>query len=155
MQIVIGDLWSELGRANVILVTTNAEVNKDHKLVMGRGAALEASQRFPTLVRKLGERLIERQLVGAKYGIQFIEPSATIYPGLMLGAFQVKYHWREKADLTLISYSARYLAGIAKAMAFSRFAMNFPGIGNGRLEESLVRPLLDVLPDNVFVYKKA
>ena len=34
-----GNLWDEIGKADIILVTTNATLNKNKELICGRGAA--------------------------------------------------------------------------------------------------------------------
>ena len=74
--------------------------------------------------------------------------------GTLIGAFQVKRHYRQAADLEIIRYSAEHLA--IRAGDFPRIALNMPGTGYGRRSESEVVPILDavlgVLP-NVFIYK--
>lgn len=150
MIVVTGDLWSEIKTADVVLVTTNAIINKQGRLVMGRGAALEAATRYPALSFELAEKI---KLYGNKpYGVIVLRPYAH---GANLGIFQVKYHFKDNADLFLITNSAKKLGIIAEAFPDMRFAMNYPGIGYGRLKVSDVEPILTShLPDNVFVYKK-
>jgi hypothetical protein len=124
---------------------------------MGRGAAYEASKIFPSLPTELGLNLIKTNRAGKTYGI-FIFPCFEInHPTRHLiyaGAFQVKYHWKDPASLKLIQISTDQLNVVATAMPFSRFAMNFPGIGNGGLNRSEVLPIIENLPDNVYVYER-
>lgn len=70
------------------------------------------------------------------------------------GIFQVKHDWWEDAKPELIQRSALKLARIARNHPKTTFRMNFPGIGNGRLTEEQVIPLLRDLPDNVIVCRK-
>jgi hypothetical protein len=142
-------LWQEEGRADLILVTTNSIINSQNKLVMGRGAALEAASRYPTLAFDLAERI--RPFGKWAYGVIIVPRFAN---GVQLGAFQVKFNWKDKADLGLIRISATRLSAIAEALPDWRIAMNFPGIGNGQLTEKEVQPYIETLPSNVFVYKK-
>lgn len=46
MKIAHEDLWKPVENA-VYIVTTNSTIRKDGALVMGRGAALEATQSYP------------------------------------------------------------------------------------------------------------
>jgi hypothetical protein len=155
VKILTGNLWSETLLADVILVSTNAYVNKAGELVMGRGAAKEARDRFPGLAADLGALLKERNLVCLRYGILCSRMRPMINgKELRLGAFQVKYRWSDDADLDLIEYSTVQLAGAANQVPEKRIAMNFPGIGNGRLDEEQVLPILASLPDNVYIYKR-
>jgi len=154
MRVVTGDLWSELGLAELLLVTTNAVVTQDGRLVMGRGAAREARDRFAGLDRDLGEVIrsmaspIEQHLV--QYGVALAR--GTYHPITRLGAFQVKAHWQDAASPELIAYSCGRLAAIADR--YHRIALNFPGIGAGGLPAEQVTPLLLVLPDHVLIYRK-
>jgi hypothetical protein len=147
MKLITGDLWSELGRAGLILVTTNAIVSRRGRLVMGRGAALEARNRFPGLDFDLGEAILES---ASPYGV--VLARGAHHPTTRLGAFQVKNHWRDPADLSLIAFSVERLREIAASSI--RTALNFPGIGNGGLPADIVLPLLQNLPDNVTIYRK-
>jgi hypothetical protein len=74
------------------------------------------------------------------------------HPVTRLGAFQVKRHWLDPADLDLIAFSVERLQEVVAGG--TRTAMNFPGIGNGRLQMEAVLPLLRGLPDHVFVYRR-
>jgi hypothetical protein len=42
-----GDMWSAYNRANLFLVTTNSTLKRNNALVMGRGIARQARDRFP------------------------------------------------------------------------------------------------------------
>jgi hypothetical protein len=160
MHIRQGNLWSEILIADYIFVSTNATVNRAGELTMGRGAALEAKQRFPTLPRKFARNLENRGLVGNFYGI--IEPVSVGGTECQIGAFQTKVHWRDKADLELIWFSCKCLAAFSRGKQLEighppRIVMNYPGIGEGRLSMEDVQPILEQSLgeiSNLFIYTK-
>jgi len=134
------------GANRALLVTTNSYIRKDGALVMGRGAAKTAAQRWPGLPYALGKRITHLE----EYNIGLL--TQTNGELLTLGAFQVKFHFADQADLELIARSARELASLARTRQDWRFDMNYPGIGNGHLRFEDVDPLLQDLPDNVHVW---
>lgn len=138
MREVRGDLWDFPAEYRVI--TVNPIINKHNLLVMGRGVALQAAQRFPWLratlagyVRKWGNRVF-------------------ILHHEKLITFPVKHHWREQADPVLIRRSAVQLVEVADKFQLRNVALPRPGCSNGRLLWEDVRPLLlDVLDDRFTV----
>lgn len=164
MRLVTGkDLFEEeLGRAHVLLVTTNSIVQRDGRLVMGTGAALRAKQecRSQNLPHALGLEIRRQNVAGGVYGVIVLPPTqwTAVEHGKIptaWGAFQVKRDWRQPADPELIAESTRQLAEIAERLPNWRFAMNEAGTGAGRLDQAVVRPILEQLPDNVWVYRHA
>lgn len=141
------DLWTS--DADVILVTTNATINRAGELVMGRGAALEAKLRFPDVPKMLARRIP----ANGRYGVIILAQKyyTTFNPGgFCLGAFQVKYGYAEEARLDLIENSAAMLAALGPV---GRVAMNFPGTGWGGLKREDVLPIIERLPDSVEVHE--
>jgi hypothetical protein len=125
-----------------IIVTTNSFLTPDTKLVMGRGAAWGLKTKVPGIDQMFGRMIHETCGHLGRYGLLFYG---------RYGALQVKRGFNEKANTALIEFSLKKLAEIAKKSPDSKFNINYPGIGNGGLSKSEVRPLLDVLPDNVYV----
>ncbi len=157
MNVVLGDMWQEIGNATILLCTTNAVINSKGELVMGRGAALEMKQKYPGIEKALAKRIMDK---GCHYRPWFDDnkPYGVISAGMsegdtMLGAFQVKWSWDQDADLRLIDFSCKVLCQIAPK--YSRIVLNYPGVGNGRLTVQQVEPILRQLPDNVYIYTKA
>jgi len=151
-----GDMWSVYREADLFLITTNATLKQNGALVMGRGIARQARDRFPGLDLALGRRI---QLVCGSsanalrtglsaYGL-LISPR---WPAAKLGAFQVKTHYRQTADLHLIARSAEALAVWCEAHPQVRVHLNYPGIGNGRLCHTDVWPLVARLPETVTLW---
>lgn len=149
-----GDMWSAYGEADVFLVTTNAVLTRDHRLVMGAGIAKEALRRHPGLDRVWGDRLLS--LFEAVYDAGRLPVYGVLWPtkGEKLAAFQTKRHWKDKADPDLIANAAGQLRRVAERFPDKSFHLNFPGIGLGGLKEEDVLPLLESLPDNVVVWKR-
>lgn len=138
MREVQGNLWSY--PAEFRGISTNGSVNAQGKAVMGRGCALEATIRYPSLATELAER-IKRQGNRVHY-----------FDKYALFSLPVKYKWNEKADLKLIKDTVDELDHLMKN-AFQGQEIVVPrlGCGNGGLEWIEVEPLMQVLPNNVCV----
>ncbi len=145
-----GDMWDIFDYTDYFCITTNASVNTDGQLVMGKGIAKEAAERFSYLPEEFGKALVHMGKVGKRYGLYLQERRAFS----RIVAFQVKYKWQQKADPLLIAYSTGQLAWLAEREPSKRFDLNFPGIGNGGLSQAEVYAIIKDLPDNVFVWKK-
>ena len=140
-----GDMLANIITGDIYLVTTNSYIRNDGALVMGRGAAKQLATLYPKIPYELGRRI---QHLG-EYNIGVITDKVS---GLSLGAFQVKYHFGDAADLDLIKRSADELHKVACEDG-RVFHVNFPGIGNGRVSFDSVYPLIERLPDNVCVWQ--
>lgn len=136
-----GNLWEAL--ADIHIVTTNSFIKKNGALVMGRGAAAELLNICKPVAKEFG-RLILDQHDPTDYG-------CILHPNRPYGIFQVKVNWFDPAEGRLIVTSSQTLQAIATDGR--EYAMNFPGIGNGRLTREYVLPLIENLPDNVKVYE--
>ena len=145
MILTKGDMLRSLSPEDVYLVTTNSYIRRDGALVMGRGAAKQLATRFPKLPYEFGKRIKHLD----EYNIGVLTDLNT---KLNLGAFQVKYHFKDAADLALIERSVDELVSVAHERSERKFNVNFPGIGNGKLDYDQVLPLLERLPDNVYVW---
>lgn len=164
-----GDMWTD-SHADVILVTGNATVNAAGRLVMGRGAAAEAAVRFPGCAKVFGGELLKIRQQPPSASLNFkLSPADLVEMGSrpygvlihptqfdpMLGVFQVKNDWAKPAVPKLIYISVDQLSDLAETeWVGMRIALNFPGIGNGRLRREVVLPLIQGLPDNVSVWEK-
>lgn len=124
---------------DVFMFTGNKFITKDGRLVMGRGAAKQVRDTYPGVDKRIKS---DRPVTFCRLG-----------PNQYLGYFCVKDHFRESADLDLIGQSVTALVTHASRVPQATFHLNYPGIGAGRLSESAVEPILQRLPDNVWVYK--
>jgi hypothetical protein len=150
-KFIVGDLWES--KADIIVVTTNGYVNANGELVMGRGAALQAKNRYPRLPKLLAAHLNNKPKINSclVYGFEDV----WFRNGVGIGAFQVKYSWKDKADLALIGYSVVQLNLWLNDTYQSedvRVAMNYPGIGNGGLNKKRVVQIVESLDTRVEIY---
>ena len=125
------------------IVTTNSFIMRQ-KLLMERGAALELRQMVPNIEFIFGKMIHESCGHLGLYGL--------LMNG-KYGAAQIKYDFRDKADLDIIACSMGILADHAKTNGHT-YNINYPGIGHGGLSKEEVKPLLDILPDNVYVWER-
>src|SRR4051812_3283092 len=101
MKEITGNLWDYYGKPNhIVCITTNGMVKRNGKCVMGRGCAFEATQRVPGIASALGNR------------IQAIGNQNVFLDDYKIMTFPVKHHWKDAADLNLISDSAFMLTEV-------------------------------------------
>lgn len=142
-----GNMWDAFGKG-IFMITTNPIKRSDGAVVMGRGIALETKTRFPQLPYVFGNVLdnlhpeIDQQFVG----------HIGDFDNVPIYFFMVKSHWRDNADLGIISSSCFYLKHGFDWQG-KRIDLNFPGIGNGRLPREQVLYLLEDLPDNIHIWE--
>lgn len=141
-----GDMWDAWDDTDLFLFTSNNVVTRYEALVMGAGLARDVRDRWPGVDKILGAEVRKTTAEGF-YGL-LLSPN-----GGKLGAFQVKYHYKEKADLDLIKKSTAQLAEYANANPGKRIDLNFPGIGNGGLDPTSVIWLINELPENVHIWR--
>ena len=160
-----GDLWSLVGNVTHLCITTNGDVNKGGRAVMGKGCAREAANLFAQYdVAKILGRQLQRHnnvplwlgiMQRTSTGIAFI-PNNLDGPqaygeGTFLFTFPVKHHWGEPADPGLIDLSARRLAQMFQGQQVN-IAIPRPGCGNGQLKwEEQVKPILTPVFDDRFL----
>lgn len=135
----VGNIWSPLWESGGIpvwrVIPTNGSVNQKGLAVMGRGVALQATQRFPEIRLALAHRL--------KRGGNHVYPFQSI--GLI--TFPVKHRWMESANPTLIRRSLRELAELAAdpqyGLTESGILIPRVGCGNGRLKWADIKPIVE------------
>lgn len=140
-----GDMWSVLTSVDHFIVTTNAVVKNDGALVMGAGLAKQARDRQPGLDKMFGTAIKLWHDPGEPYGCM-------LWANNTFGMFQVKHHYKDQANMHLIIYSTGMLQAFAQSNPTKQYALNFPGIGNGKLKYDDVKPVIDLLPRNVQVW---
>jgi hypothetical protein len=137
-----GDLWDFLEKGHWIVIPTNGSIKKNGEAIMGRGLALEAKQKFPSLPKELGEHIrAEENTIGDFHRFRLI-------------TFPVKDKWYEKADLDLIEHMCRELVILLdKEFATIPSPVYIPrvGCGNGRLKWEDVKPILERHLDDKFI----
>lgn len=133
-----GNLWTYPTDARII--TTNGTLKKNGEAVMGRGCALEAKLRYPTLPLELGNRIKDFGNV----------PFGFIYD-VDLITFPVKHQFWQRADIELIKQSAEEIQVVLHMLPYDTIVMPRPGCGNGGLDWNDVKPILNEILDDSFV----
>ena len=146
-----GDMWSQWGKTDLWLFTGNSYINKKCELVMGRGLALEVKTKFPALPRYLGGYI--KSMRGGHLGVYGFIPWNLLGED-NIGVFQVKRHFRDNAELSLIGYSVITLKQHIERFRPDRVDLNCPGTGYGRLARRDVLPIISELPDCVHVWER-
>lgn len=137
-------MWSVFNKTDVFMITTNPIIKQDGSVVMGRGIALQAKERFPKLPYDFG--CILKDLGNTCIG------QIGIYENTHIWYFMVKNHWASDADLGVITSSLWSLQTKFQGSS-KRIDLNFPGIGNGRLPRDSVLYLLEDLSDNIHIWE--
>ena len=143
MKVIKGDIFSYIGKADAICVTTNGIVKKDGSLVMGAGNAKLFSNRYPELAKVLGNKI-----KSSGKNIVFKGVEAKDNQGTYILSFPTKNDYRSKSDLELIRISAIRLKYLADIHKLNNIIIPCPGIGCGGLKKADVINLLkDILDD--------
>ena len=156
-----GDMFSVWGKTDLFLFTSNPIVNKQGLAVMGRGIAKQLSDKVPT-IRKAFADYLKRS--SGEYAVADLGEYTIGTATQRVGYFMVKAHWADPASLRIIEESVDCLIAILVELQwFSevvddapfnfRVDLNFPGIGNGKLQRDDVLPLLLKLPDYVHIWE--
>ena len=130
---------------DIYLFTGNPITKANGAIVMGRGAAKQVRDTFPGIDKVFGQQVS----MYPNSSLIWLRGTKDQY----IGWFKVKEHWKLPADLSAIAASANALAIVATTRGDRLFHMNYPGVGNGKLTEADVSPYLEVLPDNVLIYR--
>jgi hypothetical protein len=158
-------MWKAFDEVGLFLLTTNSTIKRNGALVMGRGIARQARDRFPGLDAALGKQILS--VCGNPSTLLRPDPSNLLrtgqgqygllvsprWPKAKLGAFQVKRHYSQPASLELIQCSTSALCTWCIEHPTATVAVNFPGIGNGRLHRKDVLPIVMQLPDQVSIWE--
>ncbi|HRQ42154.1 MAG TPA: hypothetical protein PLD25_29900 [Chloroflexota bacterium] len=142
-------MWSIYDEADLFLITANATTTTRGALVMGRGIARQAKERFPGLDATLGGHI---QALCSNQGIYGLLVSPR-WPAAKLGAFQVKRHYSQPAIMELIQRSTAALCAWCVEHPDAIVHLNYPGIGNGRLRRENVLPIIAQLPEQVTIWE--
>lgn len=138
MRNVLGkNLWDLHSQGKYITITTNGFVKRDGSCVMGAGIAEQAKTKFVELPRQLGK------------AIQQHGNNVFRWDEYRLFTFPVKHVWWEKADLELIRRSLVQLAVLSTDL--DEIGVVQVGCGNGKLNWSDVKPLMEKYLDDKFV----
>lgn len=130
---------------DVYLFTGNSYIKNNGAIVMGRGAAKQVRDTYPGIDKLFGEVIEKKPHLFLTW--------VSLPNEQVIGWFKVKRFWSENARIELIKASTKALKEVAEPRSTITFHMNYPGIGNGGLTFEDVQPIVETLPDNVWIYK--
>lgn len=141
-------------QAEGVLVASTNGVIAANGLVMGVGAARDLARRFPEAPALFAQAIRAQgvQVNGLyRYGFVAVEAQRCT-----IGAFQTKLHWKDRASLELVAYSAERLARWLWKNPGLEVHMNFPGIGLGGLDvqevQRVLHSILEPFAERVCLY---
>lgn len=147
-----GNIWdiADEGGWDAVVVTTNGFVRRDGAAVMGRGIALEAAQKFPTLAHDLGDAI----KASGNHVYPFFYPDSTYnlfsFPVKPVWGPNGEPGWKAKAEIKIILRSVGELIVYANKYDWFDILMPRPGCGYGQLNWRDVKPQIESLLDNRF-----
>lgn len=145
MKEISGDIFKmmETGNFDGFCVTTNGEIKKDGKAVMGAGVAKAVRDKFPGIDSRLGFLLKNHGHYVAHLG-EFEHGKIMTFP--------TKFNWRSKSEIDLIVKSARELEALIEKHNYSSILLPKPGCSNGGLEWEYVKSKVEnILSDRVII----
>jgi len=145
-----GNMWNIWNNTDLFLITTNSFIKRSGDLVMGRGIALEAKNRYPSFPFLAGKNIKHGEIYGLK--LFYKEKEDHTLTRSKIGLFQVKRYWYDKADLNIIDISIKKLIEWMNYNPVNRIDLNYPGIGNGKLDQEEVHEVIKFLSDKVHVW---
>ena len=166
MKEIKGELFSHIGTADIVCITTNGFVKSNGLAVMGKGCAKQATEKWPKIQSKLGNRIRARgnivtglikegNTVIAAYPVK---PVSEVFTGEnavkhMRDKFKVGDTvpgWACLANIEIIKKSARKLVAIADHFNFTNIVIPRMGCGAGELMWSEVRKHVENILDDRF-----
>ncbi len=134
-----GNIWEMPCKFRVI--TTNGQIRQSGRLVMGRGIALQARERYPGIDYMLGKLVAD----GGNH--------VYVLPEKGIVSFPTKWDWRRHSNIELIERSARELSYLLRDLLSpgDNVLMPPPGCGNGGLIWKDVKPVIAPLLDDHYV----
>ena len=150
-----GDLSAHFDdREALLLFTANGVISPTTgRLALRSGFARQVNDAFPSIAYELGQGIIARGCFRSGIVFTYHLEIHRRWTGRLIGAFQVKYHWRWPASLDLIATSVTRLKMWCDTHPGVAVHLNYPGIGLGELTPAQVAPLLAILPPRVHVYR--
>jgi hypothetical protein len=166
------NIWEYLGKIP-ICIPTNGFVKSDGRLVMGRGLAQQARDKFKDLDLIWGKTVarygnLPIPLISYNRGFELFElisfPVKPVMGQNVLSRFKKNINqgagdeypgWMCKADLEIIKKSCRSLLVLMEFYSLDKVVMPRVGCGNGELQWQDVKPVIEeILRDKVIVVDK-
>ncbi len=153
MNIIKANIITLHENGKIICITTNGFIKKNNQGVLGRGNALAAATRYPTLPINLAIHIKQNGNVVGPIGKRIIsfpvKPASGNYEQVL---DKVRYMYKPgnqipgyhcKADLKLIEQSLNQLGEFINKFNLEEVYLPLPGCNNGELEFKDVEPILE------------
>lgn len=129
----------ERGEGNLLLADVDALVNTVNTVgVMGKGLALQFKKAFPDAFASYEQACkLGQVVVGQMHVVARLEPPRYIIN------FPTKKHWKNPSRLEYVESGLRDLVALVRKLQLRSIAIPPLGCGNGGLEWSEVRPLIE------------
>lgn len=127
-------------RAEAYCITTNGQITKNGKAVMGRGVALSAKKRFAGIDINLANSI---KMYGNRPNIIYNKPVIINLP--------TKHTWSSTGDYLLIDNSLYELVKLVNYFGFRSVALPKPGCSNAKLQWRKVKILCEKHLDDRFI----
>ena len=165
------EMWDIFPVSDLFLTTSNSTILNGH-LAMGAGHARQVRNRWKGIDKKMATAVIVRVNELGNRRLYGDNPNSykvgayTVYqcygllvskrwPLAKLGLFQTKDRFWTPSRLDLIKYSTTMLQNWCAKNKTKRVDLPFPNIGCGGLKVEDVEPIIDELPDTVYVWRFA
>lgn len=130
MREQVGDMFEDYLEPDVLyVITTNGFVKNNGSLVMGAGVAKDAKRLQKNIDVYLGDMVL------AWGNHSFLLPGNLV-------TLPVKHHWKDRAEIDLITRSLGELYNLWSSVGRPRLYLPRPGCGNGQLSWYNVQPLV-------------
>ncbi len=124
------NLWDFDSEQYYRVITTNGNIKKNGKAVMGKGITLQAVERYPELPKLLAKHI--------KYGGNIVG----VFKECKIITFPTKNNWREKSSYELIRKSCQDLFETCIFYGIDKIVIPMVGCSNGGLEWDKVRKII-------------
>jgi hypothetical protein len=140
------DLFNPPKYIDAICITTNGITRYNGSLVMGKGVALGAKEKFLGIDERLGK--LVKSGGNHVYLAWMWEHNGK--PTFVL-SFPTKNHWKDTSDLNLIIQSSGELVRVVDQLALDKVLLPRPGCANGGLSWEQVKSAIGPILDDRFV----
>ncbi|MUV37012.1 hypothetical protein JNUCC1_00818 [Lentibacillus sp. JNUCC-1] len=128
-------------KGNLLEDSSEALVNTVNTVgVMGKGIALQFKQAFPEVFREYEKSCRKNEVETGKMHI--VDTSALVGPKYIIN-FPTKQHWKEKTKMSYITEGLKDLVKNVQELGIRSIAIPPLGCGNGGLDWSEVKPLIE------------
>lgn len=164
MKEIHGNIWQV--EADAICITTNGDLKKNGRAIMGKGLAKQTVEHYPNidiilglLIKKYGNLV---HMLTGEYGLNNKVPmlccteigevpdaDGIITPWHIV-SLPTKRSWRDRSNISFIIFNLGQLSYLAQKKKWKKIVLPRPGCGLGGLIWHKIKPILTPLMDDRF-----